>query len=31
MDQQYVWLLALLGMVVVATWLWRTIALMGVG
>lgn len=31
MDQQYVWLLALLGMVVVATWLWRMIALMGVG
>ena len=31
MDQQYVWLLALLALVATATWLWRVIAVRGVG
>lgn len=31
MDQQYVWLLALLALVATATWLWRVIAVLGVG
>lgn len=31
MDQHYVWLLALLGTVVTATWLWRMLGALGVG
>lgn len=29
MDQQYVWLLALLALVSTATWLWQVIAVLG--
>ena len=31
MDQQYVWLLALLALVSTATWLWQVIAVLGGG
>lgn len=31
MDQHYVWLLALLGTVVTAIWLWQTLGVLGVG